>query len=303
MTEGLREKWKRIIPKIGKKGAVMTISGSQGGGKTGLGYYLLSLSKDYDMDAYSYGVPKEKAHILPDWIDRIRCEPDNMPRESFILLDESWLDFFAKETGDSKSREMGKVINLARQRKQVLIFISHVLAKLDIDVVREVNALLMKKPSLLHKDFERKEIKNFTEEAYEEFDKYGEDEYVKYTYVISEDYRGMLENPLPDFWSDELSCIYEGDIDLYQGTSYAELLNESDYRELIKRIIAYEESGEVSDMGWEWHEVRGNASRLNKLVREGILEITYKSNQATHYEMVDDKKEELKEVLDLDIEE
>lgn len=295
--------WLDIIPEVGEKGVVITVSGGQGSGKTGLGYYLLTLAEERDMNAYSYGVPKEKAHILPDGIERVRCEPQNLPQESFILIDESWIDFFAQQHGSSKNMEMGKMISLARQRKQVMIFVSHVLAKLNVNVVREVNTLVFKKPSILHMKFERPEIKDLTETAYDKLE--DEEEYQKLSYVFSEDFEGVMSNPLPDFWSEELSAIYAGEVDIYEGSKYTELMNDNDYKELIKRVVEYEEehSEEIDEedyLGWEWDDVRGSPQRLNKLVRKGILNIEYKSNSATCYVMEEDKKEELKEVLDID---
>lgn len=303
MTEDME--WNDLIPEVNEKGVVMTLAGGQGAGKTGLGYYLLTLAEEREMDAYSYGIPKEKTYLLPDNVERVRCEPQNLPQNAFILVDEAWIDFFAQEHGSSKNREMGKIVSMARQRKQVMIFVSHVLAKLNLNVIREVNTLIFKKPSLLHMKFERKEIQQLSQQAYDVLK--GKEDYEKYSYVFSEDYEGLVTNPLPDFWCEELSNAWAGDVDIYEGSKYAELLHDKTYKELLRKIIAYEEAnpecreglaeGEEGLAGWEWSDVRANASRLNKLVRKEILDITYKSNNSTYYIMNEGKKKELKEVL------
>ena len=61
------------------------------------------------------------------------------------------------------------------------------------------------------------------------------------------------------------------------------------YAGILERAVKVEESrlGDQYFLGWEWHEVRAWPAELMKLVREGIVDITYKSRRYTHYKLVD----------------
>lgn len=53
---------------------------------------------------------------------------------------------------------------------------------------------------------------------------------------------------------------------------------EEEHRKLYNSDIRY---------GFEWYEVRASPQKLNKLVREGLLDIVYKSNKSTWYRLRD----------------
>jgi Holliday junction DNA helicase RuvB len=64
-------------------------------------------------------------------------------------------------------------------------------------------------------------------------------------------------------------------------------------REVLKKAIeahqrAIEKYGD-SNLGFEWYEVQAAPQLLNKLVREGFLVVSYKSNKSTMYKVVDPK--------------
>ena len=74
------------------------------------------------------------------------------------------------------------------------------------------------------------------------------------------------------------------------------------YMKILKRIIEIEEACEkgnyrskglsdsdcyiIKSIGWQWHHVQAWPTELMKLVREGIIKITYKSRRYTHYKLV-----------------
>jgi len=83
-----------------------------------------------------------------------------------------------------------------------VLFISQNSANLDINSIRQVDYLLMRKPSLLQKDFERKKIG----QLYEELDFSALPEGGRYsTYIYSDEFRGFVANELPGFWSGKTS--------------------------------------------------------------------------------------------------
>lgn len=57
----------------------------------------------------------------------------------------------------------------------------------------------------------------------------------------------------------------------------------------LRKAIDYEEthSQEQHYLGWEWWEVSLRPVQLNKLIEEGVVNINYKSNNSTHYLLVD----------------
>jgi Holliday junction DNA helicase RuvB len=72
-----------------------------------------------------------------------------------------------------------------------------------------------------------------------------------------------------------------------------QILMDEKVREVLKKAIeahqrAIEKYGD-SNLGFEWYEVHAAPQLLNKLVREGFLVVSYKSNKSTMYKVVDPK--------------
>ena len=69
--------------------------------------------------------------------------------------------------------------------------------------------------------------------------------------------------------------------------------------EILKRAVEHEENHakDAHYMGWEWSDVRAYPAELMKLVREGIVNIKYKSRRYTHYVLAD--RESVKKSLGL----
>jgi len=68
--------------------------------------------------------------------------------------------------------------------------------------------------------------------------------------------------------------------------------------EVLKRAVEHEE-GHMKDahyLGWEWSDVRAYPAELMKLVREGIVNIKYKSRRYTLYVLAD--REAVKKCLE-----
>ena len=69
-----------------------------------------------------------------------------------------------------------------------------------------------------------------------------------------------------------------------------------EYKNLLKRIIEVENNPRediIRTIGWQWYHVRALPAQLMKLVREGIVDVTYKSSKYTHYKLRDKKAVEL----------
>jgi hypothetical protein len=69
--------------------------------------------------------------------------------------------------------------------------------------------------------------------------------------------------------------------------------------EILQRAVEHEENHaeDAHYLGWEWSDVRAYPAELMKLVREGIVNIKYKSRRYTHYVLAD--REAVKKCLEL----
>jgi len=68
--------------------------------------------------------------------------------------------------------------------------------------------------------------------------------------------------------------------------------------EILKRAVEHEENHakDTHYLGWEWSDVRAYPAELMKLVREGIVNIKYKSRRYTNYLLAD--REAVKKCLE-----
>lgn len=165
-----------------------------------------------NIKCYAKGLPEEKKHLLPDYIEFIPPEQRDLPDNAAIFLDESAMFYYARDFGMDINKAMSILLSISGQKNQLLIFATHFMRKLDIDIVTDLDMLAFKMPGLMHMHFERREIKTIVKRVYEEFKKLPgkiEDK-KKYTYVISDDYEGFVTNPLPEFWSEDLSKAFSG---------------------------------------------------------------------------------------------
>ncbi len=84
--------------------------------------------------------------------------------------------------------------------------ITHNSANIDLNIIRQADYLILKPSSLLQKDFERKKINDIYTEAEKHFKEFKEE--LGLTYIYSETYKGFIANPLPSFWTSNVSKAY-----------------------------------------------------------------------------------------------
>ena len=75
-----------------------------------------------------------------------------------------------------------------------------------------------------------------------------------------------------------------------------------DVRAILEKAVEWEEKNlerieTVEHLGFQWHDIGVYPQKLNKLVTMGLLKITYKSNRATEYRLVD--RESTKKALEI----
>jgi len=195
--------------------SVVLITGKRRSGKSCLGYFLLEqFHKERNIPTYVLSLPKEKHHLLPDFITPVDTV-DELPENCIALIDESSLSYHASKWGAKETVVMDRMISVSGQKKQTFVFISHTMRKFAVTLLLEIDLLLCKEPSLFHSKLERSEVRKLTEEVAREFKKLPKGETRKNVYVISEDFVGFIRNPMPSFFTPELSTAYAG-IDINQ---------------------------------------------------------------------------------------
>lgn len=205
-------KLRAALPESG----IALIVGSTGAGKSALAYSILEDLWD-TRHAFVYGLPLEKAHLLPDQI-RLLTTLD-FPEGAAVLCDEAYLSFYARQSMSQQNRFMDTLSGLARQKDLLLLYITQSSRKLDIGLVEGAGVLLIKRPSLLQIKLDRGALRGLLSEAKVAFKRLRPppgvslaDYQRQSTYIVSEDFEGMVEqsNGVPSFWSPELSKAWAG---------------------------------------------------------------------------------------------
>jgi hypothetical protein len=223
------EKLLRLIPPMG----IVLVLGSEGSGKSVLGYSILESLKDSGRQIAVYGFPSQKAIYLPDWI-RI-CSGLDFPEGAIVLADEAYLQWHSRGSMSNPNKFMDAFSGLVRQKNILAIYISQFSRKLDIGLVSSPRVLLIKQPSLLQRRLDRSELRPILADAAKAFKEIemhpmpngmelpkvreglGADTVVSRrclfaTYAISNNFEGMIDmsNTAPTFWSEELSKAWKG---------------------------------------------------------------------------------------------
>lgn len=201
----MKGKWIEIV----QPGTLNLIAGGKGKGKSVLAYWLIELlHEELNLNAYIYGLPEEKWHLIPEFADPLATL--DLPENSIILFDEAYKDFYARTPGAKSNKQIDTIAGLVRQKNIIGLYITQQTRKLDVGIVGSCDTLLFKKPSLLQMLFDRRELRAIIAKVYNKFKQFSDDDIKKNTYVISEDFEGFLTNPKPAWWTEELSTAYKG---------------------------------------------------------------------------------------------
>ena len=196
----------QLIPENG----LILILGQRGAGKTCLAYGLLEALSA--RPCYVYRFPRPE--ILPP---QIKETDINFPENSVVLIDEAYISFSARDSMNSKNRFMDFLNGLCRQKNLLIIYITQDSSRVDINIIRSVDILLIKRLHKRQVEFERKELKRFLWKAKKEIDRLGDKKQIKSSvYVdcdmIGKTFEGIIRNSNtpPSFWTDDLSKAWKG---------------------------------------------------------------------------------------------
>lgn len=204
------------IRQVVKIPCVAVIMGAKGEGKSVLAHKIMEDLHKRGMGA-AILLPPKFLHIkpilrklVPAWV-KICTSLSELPYDAVVVADEASQTAHARRTQSAASVSLDNLVGISRQRRQVILFLSHHSRKLDPNLLHESDLIIWKKPTWAHALFERDEISIFTYKALDFFEGiHGELKKKKAAIVM--DFHNLrflsITNTLPSYWSEELSELF-----------------------------------------------------------------------------------------------
>jgi hypothetical protein len=198
--------WSDII----KPESANLIIGDKRTGKTGLCFWILeNFSQQYHLMPIVVGFPKSKKYLMPErFISLDTVEEVKKWSDAVIFMDEGDIQLPLEETKVRK--HMVDLLSLPGQRNQILLLAFHFPRLVLSRYLPYFESIILKRPSFLW-EFAGKgkndTLVGMMREAENQFQKMNPEETTKNSYIISKmvRWKGMITNPLPSFWTPELS--------------------------------------------------------------------------------------------------
>lgn len=192
-------------------GTVNLVLGKKGRGKSALAYYLLELlSPLHQLLPVVVNFPQERQSLLPDIYIIKGLEDALFTENAIVLIDEGTTQLPA---GNRLEELIKACSSLSRQRNQILLFVFHASRDVGSRILRGMDTVMVKEPSRrqIEQGSKDKWFRLLLEAARREI-RVIEGERRGWTYVDADDpeFRGLMENPLPTFWTDGLSTVWRG---------------------------------------------------------------------------------------------
>ncbi|MFH0835997.1 MAG: hypothetical protein V1834_02430 [Candidatus Micrarchaeota archaeon] len=187
-----------------QKSTIGVIIGARGSGKSALGMRILENAAFLKRKTAAIGF---KESTLPSWIDPVKAtDLSKVGNGSFLLVDEGGISFSSRSSMSSANKLLSELLFISRHKDLSVLFISQNSANLEVNTLRQADYMLLKRPSLMQKDFERKKINEVYEKTGSGFKKHsGKDVF----FVYSDEYSGFASAGLPSFWSDKTSKAFQ----------------------------------------------------------------------------------------------
>ncbi|NYZ76693.1 hypothetical protein H0O02_00050 [Candidatus Micrarchaeota archaeon] len=185
---------------LSSKSTIGLVLGARGSGKSALGMRILENVAAKNRKVCAMGFDES---TLPGWIRFVR-DVEEVPNGYFVLVDEGGIAFSSRSSQSPANRILSSLLLVARHKDVSVLFISQNSANLEINTIRQSDYLLMRKPSLLQKEFERKKIGEIYDEIKTQFADLADNGRYS-TYIYSDEFRGFVTNELPGFWSQKAS--------------------------------------------------------------------------------------------------
>lgn len=214
--------WDRII----QPASSYLIVGDVGTGKSALAFWLLEgYSQKYQFQPAVVGFPREKKGLLPANFQVLSIDDLTQSQNTIALIDEADLQLPIEDTKARK--QVINFLSLPRHRHQIFLLSFHFPRLVMGRYLPFFRAFILKRPPYLiefaskSKNDALSAMMSHAEERFAEFPEQsvevnGETRWhpdiLKNTYVVAPRIRwqGMITNPLPSFWTQELSEAWSG---------------------------------------------------------------------------------------------
>ncbi len=179
------------------------VVGARGSGKSAFALSLAENLKGAKKKCFAMGFSRKS---LPAWITVVE-HVDELENDSFVVIDEGGILFSARDSMSSANRMLSDLLFVARHKSLTIVFISQNSSSLEVNTLRQADFIVLKRSSLLQKNFERKIIADIYTEHEEGFKEHADIKGIALVY--SDKFLGFIENDLPSFWSDAVSKSFK----------------------------------------------------------------------------------------------
>jgi len=201
-------------------GKVILILGKRGSGKTAFSCKLAEyVFAAHQVPVWMVGVPTEIAPYLPTWIS-LTMDIEQVDLGAFVIIDESGLQYMAMRYQSDANTIMHKLLQIARHRRQSLIFACQVAADVDKSIIRQADCIVFKQPNLMQPKNDRPEVRDAAARALKIFEGLPKEERLQTAYIHDADFEGVLQYELPEWWREELSFAF-ANVSLSEGKNGA----------------------------------------------------------------------------------
>ena len=197
---------------------VVLVMGRRRWGKTGVAHYIAETfhnRKKFPAVLHLPGIDektrKQVQRLLPKWM-MVVTNSRYWPQNAIVIYDEAAQSAHARRTQSGDAVKLDNLIGISGQRNQLILFICHHSRKLDLNVIHECDRVIYKAPTQAHQIWERNEMADFTLRAVDFFQDIKTGKAQKRANLVVDFHKlkfYQFNNPLPSYWSDELSCLFQ----------------------------------------------------------------------------------------------
>ena len=177
---------------------VIIIAGKKGEGKTALAVKFL---EKITRPKYSIGITIPIAKRVE--------EPEEIPNGSVVFINEAGINFSYFTTWSEKTQYLIDMLEILRHKDIIVITDIKNMAILNINIIRNCDTLILKRPSLMQSLFDRPQLRIYISTAREIFKKLKDTK--PYALVMDDytDFVGLIKEGLPSCWSEAISKGYK----------------------------------------------------------------------------------------------
>ncbi len=204
VVESIRGQYRYFWNKLVRSDSLIgIIIGARGSGKSAIAMSLAENLKGGKKKFYAMGFSSKE---LPRWIKSAEDISD-LENDSYVIIDEGGILFSSRDSMSTANKLLSELLFIARHKNLSIFFISQNSSNLEINTLRQADFLILKRSSLLQKDFERKIVSKIYDDHQDGFEKHQD---VKgLALVYSDSFCGFIDNELPSFWSESLSKSFK----------------------------------------------------------------------------------------------